>query len=107
MPDWKSFVRQHIHLTGLNPVREAELIEDVSQQLEDVYQESLKRGSTLLEAMALAQQHIPDWNKFSSELLKTQSAHRMKISERMEDRLQIGSGGWRQVLAEFGQDLIY
>jgi predicted permease len=110
MPDWKKFVRDRLHLKGLNPLREAELIEDVAQQLEDVYQESLKHGNAPSEAISLAQQHIPDWNKFSTELLKTQSSHRLMASERLEERLQVEqfrTSGWRHVIAEFFQDLIY
>ena len=41
MPDWRQYVRQNLRLSGLRVEREAEVIEDLAQQLEDAYAEGL------------------------------------------------------------------
>ena len=35
MPDWKQYVRERLRLPLLTPEREAEIIEDLAQQLDD------------------------------------------------------------------------
>jgi len=57
-----------LHLHGLRPDREAELIEDLAQQLEDAYREALAGGMAEANAVAFARQHVPDWDSLSREL---------------------------------------
>ena len=68
MPEWTKYIRQNLHLHGLRPGREAEIIEDLAQQLEDAYREALASGMAEAEAAALARQHVPDWDAFNREL---------------------------------------
>ena len=44
MPDWKEEVRQAPVATQPEPVHEAEIVEELAQHLDDVYERSLKAG---------------------------------------------------------------
>jgi len=68
MPEWKKYIRQNLHLHGLRPDREAEIIEDLAQQLEDAYREALAGGLAEADAAAFARQHVPDWKALNQEL---------------------------------------
>src|SRR5436305_296480 len=68
MLDWTDYVRQNLRLGALQPARESEIIEDIAQQLEDVYQEALDSGLSESEAADRARDHISDWKAFSNEV---------------------------------------
>jgi putative ABC transport system permease protein len=68
MPEWTKYIRQNLHLHGLRPDREAEIIEDLAQQLEDAYREALAGGMAEAAAAAFARQHVPDWDALDREL---------------------------------------
>ncbi|HEY4491920.1 MAG TPA: permease prefix domain 1-containing protein, partial [Acidobacteriota bacterium] len=46
MPDWRQQIRASLTNLNANPAREAEIIEEISQHLNDRYQELLNRGAT-------------------------------------------------------------
>ena len=52
MPEWKEEIRRRLADSKLEPAREAEIIEELSQHLEDRYAESLAGGATPDEAIA-------------------------------------------------------
>ena len=59
MPNWRDEVRTRIAGLGLEPTREAELVEELAQHLEDRYQELLARGSTAgAAAAAVTEEHL-------------------------------------------------
>ncbi len=68
MPEWTKFIRQNLRLHGLCPDREAEIIEDLAQQLEDAYREALAGGMAEAGAVASARQHVPAWDSLNREL---------------------------------------
>ena len=68
MPDWSQYIRQNLRLPGVRPDREAEIVEDLAQQLEDAYREALAGGMAEADAVAFARQHVSDWDAFSREL---------------------------------------
>ena len=47
MPDWKKEVRERLAALKLAPAREAEIVEELSQHLEDRYRELLLGGAAL------------------------------------------------------------
>jgi putative ABC transport system permease protein len=69
MPDWVKYVREHLPLPKCPPAREGEIIEEIAQQLDDVYQESLHSGLSEWEAFLAAEQHISDWPALASDLM--------------------------------------
>ena len=71
MPDWLSYVKQHLDVSSLTPAREAEIVEDLARQLEDVYLEALARGDTEDAAAAAARGQITDWDSFACDIYRT------------------------------------
>jgi putative ABC transport system permease protein len=58
MPEWKEEVRQHLSGLNLPPAYEAEIVEELAQHLEDVYERSLRNGATETEAKRAALQEL-------------------------------------------------
>jgi putative ABC transport system permease protein len=54
MPDWTQHVRPRLSGLRLSPAREAEIVEELSQHLEDRYQELLAGGMSPDEAERVA-----------------------------------------------------
>lgn len=54
MPDWKDEISKRLSSLRLAPTREAEIIEELAQQLDDRYQQSLQGGATKSEAYQAA-----------------------------------------------------
>ncbi|HEU5450433.1 MAG TPA: ABC transporter permease [Terriglobales bacterium] len=100
MPDWKQYVRENLRLKGVQAEREAEVVEDLAQQLEDAYGEALARGSSDKEAAREAQQHIPDWAKLRRDL---QGSPRLAIPalRRMDDRVGDAAASGNRIAALF------
>ena len=44
MSDWKKYVREHLPPLALSSERELEIVEELAQHLEGVYEEVLARG---------------------------------------------------------------
>src|SRR5579864_9318509 len=68
MPDWLKYVRQHLSLPDCPLQAEAEIVEDLAQQLEDAYQEALRQGMNDEDAYSAARKHISDWARLASDL---------------------------------------
>src|SRR5215467_7482797 len=62
MPDFKHEIRKRVAELGLSPVREAEIVEELSQHLEEEYERALTTGASDDEArqQALEQLNAPD-----------------------------------------------
>ena len=54
MPEWKEEISKRLADLGLEPEREADIIEELSEHLEDRYQELLTRGTPADEARRIA-----------------------------------------------------
>ena len=50
MPDWKKEIRERLAGLRLAPTREAEIVEELAQYLEDCYEELLANGATQEDA---------------------------------------------------------
>jgi putative ABC transport system permease protein len=97
MPEWKRYIRQNLHLRGLRADSEAEIIEDLAQQLEDAYREALAGGMTAAEALAFAEQHVPDWDSLSRELQRSRYCAASSLERLQEDAdTSRGRGLWVQ-----------
>ena len=54
MPDWKEEIGRRLSGLRLPPAREAEIIEELAQHLDDRYEQSLQGGATTEEAYQAA-----------------------------------------------------
>lgn len=107
MPDWMAYVRQNLRLPTLQPGREAQIVEDLAQQLGESYQEALSSGISEREAYDRACRHISDWSELSEELAGRERA-RMPVLYRLaanassrNSASSFGSflyGAWRDVV---------
>lgn len=60
MPDWACHIRAHLTPLRLAPERELEIVEELSQHLEDRYSELRMAGTPELEAEELALNELPE-----------------------------------------------
>jgi putative ABC transport system permease protein len=97
MPDFKEEIRKRVVALQLSPTREAEIVEELSQHLEDQYEQLLSRGATEEEAYRAVLADLAD-----SEIL----AHELKWFRNKHEPPVIGNerGMW---LSDLVQDLRY
>src|SRR5919112_1701100 len=100
MPDWKEEIRSRLSRSGLAPAREAEIVEELSQHLEDRYEQSLASGATEEEARRAALVELTEGDLLSRELRRVERPAR---AEPVAPGSPRGSG----VLGDFWQDLRY
>jgi predicted permease len=91
MPEWRKEIASRLAGLKVDPVREAEILEELAQHLEDRYQELLRGGATHEEAYQAIQGEWGQGGKFMDELRKI---------ERMTKREPIAWG------AQMGRNLI-
>ena len=100
MPDFKVEIRARLAEVGLSPVREAEIVEELSQHLEDEYERALSCGASEDEArqQVLEQLNTPD-------LLRRELKH---VEPRgSEDPIALGTERKTNIFADLQQDLRY
>src|SRR5262245_58410294 len=100
MPDFKAEIRARLAELQLSPVRETEIVEELSQHLEQEYERALSGGSSENDARekALGELHAAD-------LLRGE----LKNVERRVSRDPIAPGTRqkRNMFADLGQDVRY
>ena len=100
MPDFKVEIRARLAEVGLSPVREAEIVEELSQHLEDEYERALSCGASEEEARqkVLEQLNTPD-------LLGRELKH---VEPRgSEDPIALGTERKINIFTDLQQDLRY
>src|SRR4029453_1038245 len=98
MPDFKVDIRARLAKIGLSPVREAEIVEELSQHLEDEYERALSCGTSEEEArqQVLEQLNTPD-------LLQRELKHVERRGS--ENPIELGTEGKINVFADLRKDL--
>src|SRR5580692_2769480 len=109
MPDWSKYVRQNLRLSHLRPEREAEIVEDLAEQLDEAYQEGLHRGLTAQQAETAAMQHVADWAALAKELARSQRGKEsgMTILQHQAEDSDIAKHGRLTPLTDFRRDVHY
>ncbi|HET9713468.1 MAG TPA: ABC transporter permease, partial [Pyrinomonadaceae bacterium] len=97
MPDWKKEVRKRLSGLNLAPAQEAEIVEELAQHLEDVYERSLKTGANQSEAKRLALLELDD-DKLRNEIQRSQKPFREQ---------PVPGSGRSNMLADLLHDLRY
>ena len=98
MPDWKEEVRRRLSRLNLEPAHEAEIVEELAQHLDDVYDRALKAGATEAEAKQAALRELADTDLMQREMLRSQNRAKEP---------PVAGGGRTNVLADFWNDLRY
>ena len=73
MPDWREEVRKRLSRLNLEPAHEAEVVEELAQHLDDVYQRSLKSGVTEVEAKSAALKELATEGFLQKEMQRSQT----------------------------------
>jgi putative ABC transport system permease protein len=100
MPDFKEEIRKRLAGLSLSPTREAEIVEELSQHLEDEYEQSLSRGASQAEAQETM---LQDWagNDLLAPALK-------RVERRVQQNpVVMGTEGKTNMLGDLWQDLRY
>lgn len=72
MRDWKQYVREHLPPLQLSGAREQEIVDEIAQQLEDAYAETISRGLTPNDAEVYAVAQISDWSALAQEIRRAE-----------------------------------
>jgi putative ABC transport system permease protein len=75
MPDWAGYVRPRLLTLGLSPVREAEIVEELSQHLDDRWRELIEAGSSPDEALRLTLADFQEGNLLAMRMAPLRQAH--------------------------------
>ena len=70
MPDWKKEIRERLAGLRLAPTREAEIVEELAQYLEDCYEELLASGTTKEDAWRTTLEELNESDLLARELNK-------------------------------------
>src|SRR5919106_1936356 len=75
MPDWAPHVRARLALLRLSPTRENEIVDELSQHLDDRYRELMAGGASPEEATRLAVADFQNGNLLAQKMASLRQAH--------------------------------
>jgi hypothetical protein len=81
MRDWKKYVRERLKLAKSGAQKEAAIVEELAEQLEEVYRDELVRGGSEEEAAATAMAEVSDWDALAREIDRGGGAMRKRRAE--------------------------
>ncbi len=99
MRDWKPEIRKRLAGLKLEPVREAEIVEELSQHLDDRYEELLATGATDEQASRAAMAELSESRKLRREL--------RRVERQVRPEPIMGTNRRMNMMADFWQDLLY
>src|SRR5258708_18165378 len=68
MRDWAAFVRERLGPLAISPEREAEIVSELAQQLEQAYADAIATGAAEQDAQRRAESHLGDWAQLAREI---------------------------------------
>jgi len=100
MPDFKTEIRARLTTLQLSPAREGEIVDELSQHLEDEYEQALSRGVSEEEAQRAILENLKAPDLLDREL---------KCVERRvpQNSVQMGTRRKSNMIADLGQDIRY
>src|SRR5262245_57416809 len=100
MPYWIHEIRRRLENLKLAPTREAEIVEELAQHLDDIYAEMRNGGATEEEAVRAALAELSERELLQQELRRVES--------RVEQEpIALGSNRRSNMIADLWQDLRY
>jgi hypothetical protein len=73
MPDWKQLVRKRTRAMTLPPTAKEQVIAELSDHLEEVYESARRQGLSERTSLMLALQEIGDWTALTADIERTKS----------------------------------
>jgi len=98
MPEWKQEIRERLANLQLTPTREAAIIEEFSQHMDDCYAESLAEGATPAEAERRTRAELSEGALLERELLRVER-------QVAPEPLALGNNRRKNMIADLWQDL--
>ena len=68
MPDWREIARRKLTPLALDADRQEEIITELADHLEDLYDDSVGQGRSEAEAVQCAMSNVADWDKLRREI---------------------------------------
>ena len=100
MPDFRIEIRARLSELNLSPVREAEIVEELSQHLEQEYERALSRGASEKEAREGVLQELNTPDLLNRELKNLEP-------RAWQNAVTSGTPQKRNIFADLGQDVRY
>ncbi len=100
MPDWREEITRRLRSLKLAPTREAEIIEEVAQHLQDRYREIVVGGATEEDARCAALEELRDENLLARGLRQVEQ-------ETKSEPVPLGGEGERSPLRGLARDVRY
>jgi putative ABC transport system permease protein len=100
MPEWKQEIRRRLADLKLAPTREAEIVEELAQHLEDRCAESLSSGATEEEACRAAFAELSESRVLAEELRRVER-------QVPQEPIVLGTNRRTNMIADLWQDLRY
>jgi macrolide transport system ATP-binding/permease protein len=100
MPDWKPEIRRRLAGVKLEPAREAAVIEELAQYLEDCYAEMLASGASKAEAHQQTLEELRGSDLLARELLRNERQDK-------QEPFILGTNRRAKMIADLWQDLRY
>jgi putative ABC transport system permease protein len=100
VPDWKEEIRVRLAQIQLAPTREAAIIEELSQHLEDIYEELLDAGEMPANAERLTRAELSENELLSRELCRVERLVEI-------EPIILGADRRSRMIADLWQDLRY
>src|SRR5436190_22193044 len=98
MPDWKAEIRRRLAGLQLEPTREAEIVEEFTQHLEDRYKELLTGGAAEAEAARGALAELSEYALLVRELRRVER-------QVPQEPIVLGTRRRRNMIADLWQDV--
>jgi predicted permease len=100
MPEFKDEIRERLKGLDLSPVRENEIVEELSQHLEDQYEQALSHGATEEEARQAMLAELNEGNVLAPAL--------KRLERRVpQNPIQMGTERRTNMISDLRQDLRY
>jgi putative ABC transport system permease protein len=97
MPDWAPHVRAPLESLRLSPTREAEIVDELSQHLEDRYRELIAGGASIDDATGLTLAEFRNGNVLAQYMAPLRQAHSPSALTPGSSSEQLLGDGWRDV----------
>ena len=68
MPDFRTYVREHLPPLDVSGARETEIVEELALEFEERYERALVNGSTPEEAWRFVVEDAPPWRELAASL---------------------------------------
>src|SRR5687768_5884783 len=100
MPNWKEEIRARLTAAKLAPARENEIVEELTQHLDDVYEQAINKGATKEQAHRIALQQLSETDLLAREIRRSHAPVQ-------QDPVVAGGPTKGNVLSDFAQDIQY